>query len=101
MKSLKIVNDRLDYIEKHPEHKCCHISQKKLQQIKDDLEVLEIIKNKNVILKDLKFSIQGFIQGAFETMEVVLWSYNLIRKEEEQLTMEELLKLKQWLEVND
>lgn len=75
--------------------------EEEFKKIKQDLEVLEIIKKKNVSLKDLKLSIQGFVEGAFETIEVVLWSYNLPRKEEEKLTLEELLKLKKWLEENE
>ena len=67
----------------------------------EDLEVLEIIRKKNVSLKDLKLYIQGFVEGGFETIEMALRLYNWVRKEEEQLTMEELLKIKQWLEENE
>ena len=117
MKSLEIVNEMVDYWESAVNVACQSNAEngyydeldiveyqnrlKKYQQIKQDLEVLEIIRKKQVNLKDLKLSIQGFIEGAFETIEIVLWSYNLLRKEEEQLTLEELLKIKQWLEEND
>ena len=100
MKSLEIVNYKISLFEKDKQGFTA-LSWFQLNDIKQDLEVLEIITNKNVSLKDLKLYIQGFVEGGFETIEVVLWSYNLIRKEEQQLTLEELLKLKQWLEVNE
>ena len=74
------------------------IAKKAIEIIDKELEVLEIIKKKNVNLKDLKLYIQGFVEGGFETIEMALRLYNWVKKEEEQLTLEELLKLKQWLE---
>ena len=112
MKSLEIVNDKIAELKDTYQHYTAVEKDKakssfakfdieQFQQIKQDLEVLEIIRKKQVNLKDLKLSIQGFIEGAFETIEKVLWSYNLLRKEEEQLTLEELIKLKQWLEKEE
>lgn len=70
--------------------------QESLLPIKKDLEVLEIIIKKNVDIKGLKHTLKGF----YKTMEEVLFSYNLYfkAKDEEDLTLEELLKLKKWLE---
>lgn len=103
MKSLEIINNDIRHYEnaclKAYDYKGEQLS--KLYQIKQDLEVLEIIRKKEVKLKDLKLSIQGFIEGAFETIEKVLWSYNFALMEEKHLTLEELLKLKQWLEENE
>ena len=72
------------------------------QQIKQDLEVLEIIKNKNIQIRELKHTLKGLDKGIYITMDEVLFAYNLYHrlKDELPLTMEELLKLKQWLEVN-
>lgn len=66
-------------------------------KIKQSLEVLEIIKIKNVNL----YSIKGFLNMHKKysmSLEDVLKAYNLNYPK---LTMEELLKLKQWLEVNE
>ena len=63
----------------------------------EDLEVLEIIKIKNVNL----YSIKGFLNMHKKysmSLEDALKAYNLNFPK---LTMEELLKLKQWLEENE
>ena len=73
------------------------ISIDKLQQIKQDLEVLEIIRKKDVNLATLKLCIMRT-----DTIEQLLSKYNKSRYfTQDELTMEELLKLKQWLEVNE
>ena len=64
-----------------------------LFRLKEDLEVLEIIKNKDVRLKSLEFYLRYYID-----LESVLKAYNFSFI---QLTLEELLKLKQWLEENE
>lgn len=100
MKSLEIVRDKLYILEKYPTkieavklEKDVLINQEQLLKIEQDLEVLEIIKNKNVQLNSLEFYLSYYID-----LEQVLKAYNFSFK---QLTMEELLKLKQWLEVNE
>lgn len=65
--------------------------------IKADLEVLEIIKNKNVNLIFIRHRIRLINLGKL-TLEEALDGYNFAN---EPLTMEELLKLKQWLEENE
>lgn len=62
------------------------------EQIKQDLEVLEIIRNKLVDFTALGELLLGF------SLEVALSMYNYNHFE---ITMEELLKLKQWLEENE
>ena len=65
--------------------------------IKQDLEVLEIIRKKDVNLATLKLCIIRT-----DTIEQLLSKYNKSRYfTQDELTMEELLKLKQWLEVNE
>lgn len=64
--------------------------------IKQDLEVLEIIRKKNVDIKLLKlyYNISLKVEDWLDT-------YNsTIKFDKHKLTMEELLKLKQWLETN-
>ena len=68
-----------------------------LEQIKQDLEVLEIIRKKQVDLEVLKHSLGTYNNDMFKA----LYCYNGEFIEEYQLTMEELLKLKQWLEAQD
>ena len=71
------------------------------EQIKQDLEVLEIIRKKSVYLRELKHILRGFREKIYTTMEEVLVGYNLYVTRENELTMEELLKLKQWLEKEE
>ena len=66
-----------------------------LEQIKRDLEVLQIIKNKKVDVASLKEIIEFS-----NTNEYILHVYNY-NHSRYTLTMEELLKLKQWLEENE
>ena len=66
------------------------------KQIKQDLEVLEIIRKKDVNLATLKLCIM-----TTDTIDQLLSKYNKSRYfTQDELTMEELLKLKQWLEEN-
>lgn len=66
------------------------------ETIKQDLEVLEIIRKKRVNVIELKiFQFCNWDDNTF------LHLYNLNRCDEYKLTLEELLKLKQWLEENE
>ena len=69
---------------------------KEWEQIKADLEVLEIIRNKDVNIKLL----ESYIKEELENDEYILECYNSHLETYRKLTMEELLKLKQWLEEN-
>ena len=93
-KSLEIVNEKIEWC-----HECgtpaIAIGLDGLQQIQQSLEVLEIIRKKRV---DMKLLAMFFV--ALTTNEI-LFSYNSnCGYEDEKLTLEELLKLKQWLEEN-
>ena len=66
-----------------------------LKEIKQDLEVLEIIRNKRVNVAELVGELIYF-----DNDEDVLEDYNSILCKGRKLTLTELLKLKQWLEVN-
>lgn len=69
-----------------------------VQQIKQDLEVLEIIRKKEVNVRTLQYYLSAFK----EKKDIVqLNLYNAFLEENFKLTMEELLKLKQWLEENE
>ena len=72
------------------------ISMESLEQIKQDLEVLEIIKEKRVNVDLLNVCLEEY-----DNDEKVIDIYNSFVRDERKLTMEELLKLKQWLEVNE
>lgn len=69
---------------------------KDFEKIKQDLEVLEIIKNKRV---DVDILIR--VLSKEKTNKDALWWYNFFVEKDMKLTMEELLKLKQWLEENE
>lgn len=99
MKSLEIVNEnikvleeQLNELEDELDKTCIEIELKQLQQIKQDLNVLEIIRKKIVNVNILKMLLIGF------PLEKVLEMYN---EDHYELTLEELLKLNQWLEVNE
>ena len=115
MKSLEIVNEMVDYWESafaiaetayktHPtngwfddlEVSKCKTKLEKYKQIKQDLEVLEIIKKKRVNVGDLAHVFR--IGGADEEG---LDFYNAYIKDETKLSLKELLKVKQWLEENE
>lgn len=94
MKSLEKVNRVLirDDVDSHQ----CLLSNRELKTIQQSLEVLEIIRKKRVDVAELVGCLIYF-----DNDEDVLEDYNSIRSIERQLTLTELLKLKQWLEVND
>lgn len=95
MKSLEIVNEIVKDFEKG-EMRPLYI-EKSMNKIKQDLEVLEIIRKKQVDLEVLKHSLGTYNSNMFKA----LYCYNGEFLEEYHLTMEELLKLKQWLEDNE
>ena len=98
MKSLEIVNKLINQSKRGM---LIDNNEEELETIKQDLEVLEILKKKNVDVKVLKLYLRG-IRERIYTIENVLWDYNRVMVlEEEKLTLEELLKLKQWLEENE
>lgn len=103
MESLEIVK----YLEeqmKKPKYSTYYISPSMVNQIKQDLEVLELITNKNVRIGEIKYYLNGIKEGNFvtiTTIEDVLVEYNKEVISEHELTLEELLKIKQWLEVNE
>lgn len=66
-----------------------------LKEIKQDLEILEIIRNKRVNVAELVGELIYF-----DNDEDVLEDYNSILCKGRQLTLTELLKLKQWLDDN-
>lgn len=66
-----------------------------LETIKQSLEVLEIIREKKVDIRELSVWI-----GTNLEIERALMFYNASRSFDCRLTMGELLKLKQWLEEN-
>ena len=94
MKSLEIVNERINKCLGYLDCNLGVISKEELETIKDDLEVLELIKNKEVDWQFIRF-----LLVKEDNLEEVLETYNYSGFH--QLTMEELLKLKQWLEVNE
>lgn len=69
---------------------------KEWEQIKQDLEVLEIIKNKKVDFVHLNNYL--FL---YDKNEEILEKYNKHCFYHNELTLEELLKLKQWLEEHE
>ena len=110
MKSLEIVNDKIAELKDTYQHYTAVEKDKakssfakfdieQFQQIKQDLEVLEIIRKKRVDILALECRINTFK----DDNERILHSYNAMfyNKKIYKLTMEELLKLKQWLEVNE
>ena len=98
MNSLEIVNEHIKFIDDHSTQiKGTPVMIDELQQIKQDLEVLEIIRKKKVDIEVLEHSLGSYSNDLFQA----LYCYNGEFVEEYHLTMEELLKLNQWLEVND
>ena len=110
MKSLEIVDDFVKYYDEllygilRDHAPCCEGDleeimerRKKFLTIKADLGVLEIIKKKEVEVHHLQY----FLDVYEGVDEIVLDHYNSFINEERQLTLEELLKLKQWLEENE
>lgn len=102
MKSLEIVNKKLKYLEKYRFYtQITDINENEAQQIKQDLDVLEIIRKKKVNLDHLKYCIEEPFKGDCDPIELILFTYNFCMKAEKKLTLEELQKLKQWLEENE
>ena len=113
MKSLEIVNELINKLKGKPELEywngnkinCLFRNEKGaglltcslLEKIKDDLEVLEIIRKKKVNLIFIEHRIR-LVNLKKMTLKNALEGYNFAN---EPLTMEELLKLKQWLEENE
>lgn len=94
MKSLEIIKRRINEIYGFDD-KWEEVEE--LEQIKQDLEALEIIKKKKVDVRLLAIYI--FIPSSDEEK---LKNYNKHCKHvNHELTMEELLKLKQWLEKEE
>lgn len=95
MKSLEIVNYKISLFKKDKQGFTA-LSWFQLNDIKQDLDVLEILNNKNVELGFLKFLLSR------ETdLNEILEGYNYGGIGKKYLSMEELIKLKQWLEVNE
>ena len=93
MKSLEIVNNLINYMESVGEtYDFTNISKEDCKKIKQDLEVLEIIRKKKVDINLL------LVMLGNSPIEEALENYNACGYRK--LTMEELLKLKQWLEEN-
>jgi hypothetical protein len=103
MKSLEIVNERIESTLKAEdklkmELQLCFYKDE-AQQIKQDLEVLEIIRKKKVDALGLLYEIRQWEEYGDEH---ILKSYNgRYNNKLYELTLEELLKLKQWLEGNE
>lgn len=102
MESLEIVTERMMEIDKGKKDfneiksYINYLTYEELKHIKQDLEVLEIIKKKRVDVAELR-GILIYMDDDKEALE----DYNSIRFIDRRLTLEELLKLKQWLEEND
>ena len=89
MKSLEIFNRA---VKESKGTNLIELANSEIQTIKQSLEVLEILRKKEVDIGFLKSILQDY------SIEEALEIYNEC---ERHLTMEELLKLKQWLEVNE
>lgn len=94
MTSLKIVNEALQQIKDSGE---CYIEDFELEKIKQCLEVLLIIVNKEVNMGELRYYIERYSD---EEIDYILEQYNSSFSKFYQLTLEELIKLKQYLDVN-
>lgn len=92
MKSLEIVKRKINEIYGFDD-KWEEVEE--LEQIKQDLEILKIILEKNV---DVSYLTHALV--SYDSLEDVLNCYNCSMPCY-QLTMEELLNLKQWLEENE
>ena len=101
---VKSMNDYIDNCDKYgQEINECYFNMLEEQLahfdiIKQDLEVLEIIKNKRVHIDAL---IRIIRINHKKSNKEILYDYNCLVNKIYKLTMEELLKLKQWLEVNE
>ena len=95
MKILDIVDKKINYCEKQ-EVPFISIRLVSLQQIKQDLEILEKTYKKEVDIGYIKDLVKRFSDNNY-----ILERYNATWDIVNHLTMEELQKLKQWLEVNE
>ena len=109
MKSLEIVNEMVDYWESAVNVACQSNAEngyydeldiveyqnrlKKYQQIKQDLEVLEILKNKNIDVGRFKAKFY-ILSDPHQLMRAYNWDCNYI---DDELSIDEVIKLKQWL----
>ena len=92
MKSLEIVNALLATM-KIADNIDLTDCEEHFEKIKQDLEVLEIIRKKRVNVGDLVH-----VFRVCDADEKGLEFYNAYIKDETKLTLEELIKIKQWLE---
>lgn len=97
MKSLEMVDYYLMCLEEAKTNMCVTCKEH-LEQIKQDLEVLEIIRKRRV---DIDALIRIIRINSEKSNEKMLYDYNCIVVKIYKLTMEELLKLKQWLEKSN
>ena len=88
MKSLEILDKNTDW------YGDVILKASEVETIKQDLEALEIIRKKKVDV----YYLHALLKNG--EVDVVLNRYNIYAREGA-LTMEELIKLKQWLEEND
>ena len=112
MKSLEIVNLRVERLNNKPEMELVKndemvmisnndmgyagiLTLTQLETIKQDLEVLEILRKKLVDVDFLKNGLRAF------SPEKVLDYYNNTCLSSRELTRREYLKVKQWLEENE
>ena len=114
MKSLEIVNRNIKAIKKllyklkdvqegtkEDFEKYYHEQElKDFKIIKQDLEVLEIIYKKRIAMEYLWF-LYDYYKDFTNGINYMLEKINEHQDETRKLTMEELLKLKQWLEENE
>lgn len=101
MKSLDIVNEMLNYpfeerILTELATNETIMREEELQQIKQDLDVLEILKNKNINVG--RFKARFYISSnPHQLMRTYNCDCNYI---DDELSIDEVIKLKQWLEGN-
>lgn len=103
MKCLEMIKHNLDLCEKS-DTDYGFVYKSELEEIKFRLEVLEIINKKNVRIGEIKYYLKELKEGisiSITKIEDVLIEYNKGVALEDELTLEELLKLKQWMEVNE
>ena len=113
MKSLELINERIEDLESKLESSnylandnpsefgktfISDLSKRldSYKQIKQYLEVLEIIRKKEINIQRLRIAIINT-----KDIEDTLLFYNCGVQDFRRLTLEELLKIKQWLEENE
>ena len=100
MKSLEILDFYLKVAEEMEEDKFKNVIKNGLNQIKEDLEVLEIIWEKRISMEYLWF-LYDYYKDFTNGINYMLQKINEHQDETRKLTVEEMIKLKQWLEEND